>query len=90
MEESILVFSIEELPQPKNTGIFSVEYQGKAILDRIVTLDEKGIDDACFLIEVNKKKFSELSEIKEIKFFNISDYAKGRILNSLNKLGINE
>ncbi|GAB5045795.1 hypothetical protein [Thermodesulfovibrio sp. TK110] len=85
MEEFILVFSIEELPDPKNTGVFSVEYQGNVILDRIVTLDEQGIDDACFLIEVNKKK---LSEIKEIRFFNISGYAKDKILKSLSKIRI--
>lgn len=87
MKEAILVFSIEELPNPKNTGIFSVEYKGKLILDRIVSLDEQGVDDACFLIEVNSKKFETL-EIKEVRFSNISDYSQQRILNSLCKMNV--
>ena len=73
-----LYFSLEELPNPRNTAVFSIEYGNVRIASSHLSMDEAGIEKACRIVEYHSERIKRCS-YKKVEFQNLSEWAKAKI-----------
>ncbi len=85
--DEALLFSIEELPNPRDTGTLYVSC-GKELLTFLnVTLDQAGIDASLLEITRSIEKIRACN-FREIRFINISASARNQIETHLSSFGL--
>lgn len=85
--DDILLFSIEEVPNPRDTGTLYVSCGGRLVMFLNVTLDQAGIDATLVGITRSIEEF-RAANFKDIHFNNISASARNQIEQHLALSGI--
>lgn len=73
-----LYFSLVELPNPRNTAVFSINYGNVQIASSHLSMDEVGTEKACRIIAYHSERIKRCL-YKRIEYQNLSDFAKTKI-----------
>ncbi len=73
-----LYFSLVEMPNPRNTAVFSIDYGSVQIASSHLSMDEAGIEKACRIVEYHSERIKRCS-YKKVEFQNLSEWAKAKI-----------
>ena len=73
-----LYFSLEEMPNPRSTAIFSIDYGNVQIASSHLPMDEAGIEKACRIIDYHRERIKRCP-YKRVEYQNLSDFAKAKI-----------
>ena len=79
-----LYFGLEELPNPRNTAVFSIDYGSVQIASSHLSMDEAGIEKACRIVEYHSERIKRCP-YKKIEYQNLSDWAKAKIEATLSR-----
>jgi hypothetical protein len=80
-----LYFSFDELPNPRNTAIFSIRHGKTAIASSHLTLDDAGLDKACRVIDYHRATIA-LCSYKKIAYENLTERVQSRLAAALVQL----
>ncbi len=73
-----LYFSLDELPHPRNTAVFSISYGKTLIASSHLTMDTKGMEAACRVVEYHRATIKRCG-YKKIAYKNLSEWAQCKL-----------
>jgi len=86
-QEEVLYFIIEELPNPRDSGIFKILCGGTQIALDTVTLDEPGVVIANQLIGLHAATIRNYP-YEKIEYVNIAPWAQKKIEDRMARVGL--
>ena len=86
-QDRVLYFIIEELPNPRDSGIFKILCGSTQIALDAVTLDEPGVVIANELIGLNAATIRKFS-YQKIEYVNIAPWAQAKIEARMARIGL--
>lgn len=85
--EGVLYFIVEELPNPRDSGLFKILCGSTQIALDAVTLDESGVVIANQLIGLHAATIRKCP-YKKIQYVNISPWAQAKIEARMTRIGL--
>ena len=86
-ENRVLYFIIEELPNPRDFGVFKILYGTNQIALDAVTLDESGFVIASQLIGCHAAAIRKCP-YQKIEYINIAPWAQSKIEDCMARIGL--
>ena len=86
-QDGVLYLIIEELPNPRDSGIFKILCGSTQIGSDIVTLDEPGVVIANQLIDLNVATIRKY-QYQKIEYVNIAPWARAKIEARMARIGL--
>ena len=86
-QEGVLYFIIEELPNPRDSGLFRILYGNTQIALDTVTLDEPGVVIANQLIGLHAAAIRKYP-YQKIEYVNIAPWAQAKIEARMARIGL--
>jgi hypothetical protein len=77
-EPDTLYFSLDELPNPRNTAIFSISHGKQVIASSCLSMDTTGIEAACRVVGYHRATIASRG-YKKIAYSNVSDWAQAKL-----------
>jgi hypothetical protein len=86
-QDGVLYFIIEELPNPRDSGLFKIQCGSTQIALDAVTLDEPGVVIANELIGLHSATIRKYP-YQKIEYVNITPWAQGKIEARIARIGL--
>jgi hypothetical protein len=77
-DKDTLYFSLMELPQPRNTAVFSISYGKEQIAKSHLKMDDAGIEAACRVVVYHRATIQRCG-YKRIVHKNLTDWAQAKL-----------
>ena len=86
-QDGVLYFIIEELPNPRDSGIFKILCGSTELAVDVVTLDEPGVVIANELIGLHAATIRKYP-YQKIEYINIAPWAQAKIEDRMARIGL--
>jgi hypothetical protein len=77
-DEDTLYISLDELPNPPHTAVFSVSFGSREIAAAHLSMNDVGVEKACRIVAYHSAHIKRCS-YRRIEYQNLSDFAKTKI-----------